>query len=65
MDTNQGIAIGGYLSAATAIFALVVRLNHQRIRSKCCNRDCVTSLDVEETTPQTSTKDLKITIPKE
>jgi hypothetical protein len=36
------------LSIATAIFGVV---NHKRIRSHCCGRDVVASVDIETTTP--------------
>ena len=60
MDTNQGLIIGSFVSTLAAIVSYVIKLNHKRIRSKCCNRDCTTSVDVEDTTPQNK---LKITIP--
>jgi hypothetical protein len=60
MDSMQSIGLAGLVTSLATIIAYIVKLNHKRIRSKCCNQDCVTSIDVEDTTPA---KDLKITIP--
>jgi hypothetical protein len=48
--------IGAAASIATFIFIYILKpfftaANHKRIRSICCGRACVTSLDVEDTTP--------------
>lgn len=60
METVQSLGLAGLITSLATITAYLIKLNHKRIRSKCCNKDCTTSLDVEDTTPQ---KDLKITIP--
>jgi hypothetical protein len=60
METVQSLGLAGLITTLATITAYLIKLNHKRIRSKCCNKDCTTSLDVEDTTPQ---KDLKITIP--
>jgi len=56
----------GVGTAAVTILGIAYRIylavNHHRLRSVCCNRMCVTQIDVEETTPQ---KELKIKIPAE
>jgi hypothetical protein len=44
------------LSLATAAFGII---NHKRVRSNCCGKEAVASLDIEDTTPP-GTKD-KIT----
>jgi hypothetical protein len=36
------------LSIATAIIGII---NHKRIRSNCCGKEAITSIDVESTTP--------------
>ena len=61
MDTTQSLALASFVGTMTAIISYVVKLNHKRIRSKCCDRDCTTSLDVEATTPPDNK--LKINIP--
>lgn len=60
MDSTQSIGIAGLVTSLGTILAYLIKLNHKRIRSKCCNKDCTTSLDVEDTTPENK---LKITIP--
>ena len=62
MDSTQSIGLAGLITSLASIAAYLIKLNHKRIRSKCCGKDCITSLDVEDTTPP-DTKDLKITIP--
>jgi hypothetical protein len=66
MDQTQSIGLAGLVTSLAAISAYLIKLNHKRIRSKCCGKDCTTSLDVEDTTPTNSdTKEqLKITIPE-
>lgn len=49
-------SIGAAVSVATFLLIYVLRpmfnaANHKRIRSICCGRTCVTSLDIEDTTP--------------
>jgi len=56
MDTT---AIIGYSSLAlSGASTLYMALNHKRLRSVCCNRHCITSLDIESTSPP------KMTLPK-
>jgi hypothetical protein len=55
MDTTQGMTLGTLIAMLTASIGFVVRMNHKRIRSKCCNKPCTTSIDVEDTTPEPST----------
>ena len=61
METAESLGLAGLVTSLTAIAAYLVKLNHKRIRSKCCNKDCTTSLDVENTTPPK--EELRITIP--
>jgi hypothetical protein len=68
MDSTQSLGLAGLLTSLATIIAYIVKINHKRIRSKCCNQDCVTSVDVEDTTPPKENtvplkEDLKITIP--
>jgi len=59
-DSNQTLVAGGVGTAFTVallvfykfIIPLFTMSNHRRIRSVCCGRSCVSSLDVEETTPK-------------
>jgi hypothetical protein len=49
MDTGAWIGSAAIvMSALTAVYGAV---NHKRIRSVCCSRVCVSSIDIEETTP--------------
>jgi len=48
--------IGAAISVVTFLLIHVLKpfftaANHKRVRSICCGRVCVTSLDVEDTTP--------------
>lgn len=62
MDNTQGYALGGLITALVGFGGYLIKLNHHRIRSTCCNTVCVTSIDVESTTPSDN-KELKITCP--
>lgn len=61
-DSNQTLVAGGVGTAFTIsllvfykfILPLFTLANHRRIRSVCCGRSCVSSLDVEETTPKSA-----------
>lgn len=61
MDDNQTLVAGGVGTAFTVVLLIVYRFliplfnvaNHKRVRSVCCGKFCVTSLDVEDTTPVT------------
>ena len=49
--------VGAAVSIATFLLIHVLKpvfnaANHKRIRSMCCGQACVTSLDVEDTTPK-------------
>jgi hypothetical protein len=45
------------------LLGIVVKFNHKRIRSKCCNKEVEVSLDVENTTPKKE-EPLSISQPK-
>jgi hypothetical protein len=51
----------GAMAVLGILYRIYLAVNHRRVRSTCCNRACITSIDVEETTPG----DLKIKIPVE
>lgn len=59
MGDSQTLVAGGVGTAFTIALFVVYRFliplfnatNHKRIRSVCCGRNCVTSVDVEDTTP--------------
>ena len=45
-------AIIGYSSLVlSALSSIYIAVNHKRLRSVCCNRMCVTSIDIESTSP--------------
>ena len=45
-------AIIGYSSLVlSALSTVYIAVNHKRWRSVCCNRICVTSIDIENTSP--------------
>jgi hypothetical protein len=65
MDLNSGLAGGGIIAGALAVIGAIYKaVNHHRVRSKCCGKEVVASLDIEETTPPTK-KDLAIAVPVE
>lgn len=50
-QTTIAIAYAGFItSLATAIIGYI---NHKRIRSRCCGKEISSSIDIEDTTPQT------------
>jgi len=59
--TSGGIGAGSMLALGIA-YRIYVAINHHRVRSNCCGREIVVSVDVEETTPPTG---LKIKAPEE
>jgi hypothetical protein len=59
MDQN-GI-IGLVALAISIIGSILGVINHRRIRSHCCGKDLIASIDVETTDTK---EDLKIKIPK-
>ena len=59
--TSGGIGAGAVFALGIA-YRVYLAVNHHRIRSTCCGREMVVSVDVEETTPQVV---LKIKAPQE
>lgn len=59
--TSGGIGAGSMLALGIA-YRVYLAVNHHRIRSTCCGKEIVVSVDVEETTPPTV---LKIKAPQE
>jgi hypothetical protein len=71
MENQSTVLVGGGVGAAFSITAFIIlrfvipffnAANHKRIRSVCCGRTCITSLDVEETTPQVVTTNDTLTV---
>ena len=58
---SGGIGAGAVLVLGIA-YRVYLAVNHHRVRSNCCGKELVVSVDVEQTTPA---QDLKINIPKE
>jgi len=57
MDQNGILSV---VAIAVSIGGTILAIfNHKRLRSHCCGKDIVASIDVENTTPD----DLKIKIP--
>lgn len=57
-------ASGGIGAGAVVVLGILYRVylavNHHRVRSNCCGKELVVSVDVEKTTPP---PDIKIRIP--
>jgi len=52
----MGGGVGVAFSVITLVFFKFIKpaftaANHHRIRSVCCGKTCITSLDIEDTTP--------------
>ena len=64
MDSSGIIAIVSIvISVCGSVLAI---MNHKRIRSNCCGKELVTSIDVENTTPpklEVPEEALKISVP--
>jgi hypothetical protein len=64
MDNYASGGIGAGVVVALGIaYRVYLAINHHRIRSNCCGKELVASIDIEKTTPPP--QDLKINIPKE
>jgi hypothetical protein len=51
MDNNS-MNVVALVSLVISVFtAVVAAVNHKRIRSNCCGKDVVASIDIESTTP--------------
>jgi hypothetical protein len=49
MDPTEII---GYSSLVlSALSTIYIAVNHKRMRSVCCNKLCITSIDIENTSP--------------
>jgi hypothetical protein len=59
--TSGGIGAGAVFALGIA-YRVYIAVNHHRVRSNCCGKEMVVSVDVEETTPPTV---LKIKAPQE
>jgi hypothetical protein len=47
--TTTVISFCGF--AVSILTAVVAAINHKRIRSSCCGKEIIASLDIESTTP--------------
>ena len=56
---SGGIGAGA-VGALGIAYRVYLAVNHHRVRSNCCGKEMVVSVDVEQTTPA----ELKIKIPK-
>ena len=56
---SGGIGAGAMVALAIA-YRVYVAVNHHRVRSNCCGKEIVVSVDVEKTTPPAQ---LKIKVP--
>ena len=54
---EDGKLLGGLGLAVSLLGTIFAAFNHKRLRSNCCGRKAVISVDVENTTPP------KITVP--
>jgi len=63
MDSYASGGIGaGSVVALGILYRVYLAVNHHRVRSNCCGKEVVMSVDVEQTTPPTV---LKIKAPDE
>jgi hypothetical protein len=61
MDNYASGGIGaGAVVALGILYRVYLAVNHHRVRSNCCGKELVVSVDVEKTTPPA---DIKIRIP--
>jgi len=60
MSDPSTVLTGGGIGVAFSVVAMIFvkfvypacnAANHHRVRTVCCGKSCVTSLDIEETTP--------------
>ena len=63
MDNYASGGIGaGAMVALGIAYRVYLAVNHHRVRSNCCGKEIVVSVDVEKTTPPAQ---LKIKVPDE
>jgi hypothetical protein len=56
---SGGIGAGAVV-ALGVLYRVYLAVNHHRVRSNCCGKEIVASIDIEKTTPP---PDIKIRIP--
>ena len=56
---SGGIGAGAVV-AVGVLYRVYLAVNHHRVRSNCCGKEVVVSVDIEKTTPP---PDIKIRIP--
>jgi hypothetical protein len=49
MDATNILGLVGF--GVSLISVVYTAVNHRRIRSVCCSKACVSSIDIEDTTP--------------
>ena len=54
MEDYKSLAIGSIVASLSTILAYIIKINHKKLRSKCCNKSCESSIDVDETTPKST-----------
>ena len=59
--TSGGIGASAVIALGIA-YRVYQAVNHHRVRSNCCGKEVVVSVDVEKTTPPS---ELKIKVPEE
>ena len=58
---SGGVGAGAVVALGLA-YRVYLAVNHHRVRSNCCGKELVVSVDVEKTTPP---PDIKIRVPPE
>jgi hypothetical protein len=56
MEDYLGMS-GGIAGIITLVVGIAIKMNHKRIRSKCCGKNIEVSVDVESTTPVEKSQD--------
>jgi len=49
---SQTAFISTLVSCSCLILAAVAKMNHKRLRSTCCDKEVIVSLDLEDITPK-------------
>ncbi len=60
MDTPTLFTAGGIGTAFSVAIYIFVRINHKRLRSRCCSRNIEISIDVDNTTPTLSSPPIDV-----
>lgn len=49
---SQTAFVSTIISCSCLIVAALAKMNHKRLRSTCCDKEVIVSLDLEDTTPK-------------